>query len=279
MIRYYKTKELILMKRTIKTVSATLMMALLVALTIIPSFAAKDTLVVNSQDKLNIKKGDVVTYELDLGDCTEDVIGLQANLFYDSQYLKYVEDSLEFPVLKSVVSNPNLDNRITFNWTDITNTANFSKSKPLVKASFEVLKGGETEITYFISELYGDDMTYLKDFTFTYRLYVNGKRVLKEETPVVEQDKDNLDLYQGTFVNYADGKGENNGSGDSHVSIVGETTKVTPTEVSQGDGETGGQPANDVLPTILVICGIVAVLGAIIAIIVIRNIVGRKKEN
>lgn len=264
------------MKRTIKTVSAVLMMALLVALTIIPSFAAKDTLVVNSQDKLNIKKGDVVTYELDLGDCTEDVIGLQANLFYDSQYLKYVEDSLEFPSLKSVVSNPNLDNRITFNWTDITNTADFSKSKPFVKASFEVLKGGETEITYFISELYGEDMTYLKDFTFTYKLYVNDKRVVKDETPVLEQDKDNLDLYQGSFTNYADGKGENNGSGDSHVSIVGESQKVVPTDVSQGDGETGGQPA--ILPTVLVILGIVVVLGGIIVIIVVRNIVSKKEK-
>ena len=193
--RVLQIKELILMKRTIKTISAVLMIAMLVALTIIPSFAAEDTLAINSQDNLNIKKGDIVTYELDLGDCTEDVIGLQANLFYDSQYLKYVDDTLEFPVLNGVVSNPNLDNRITFNWTDITNTADFSKSKPLVKASFEVLNGGETEITYFISELYGDDMTYLKDFTFTYKLYVNDKRVLKDETPVVEQDKDNLDLY------------------------------------------------------------------------------------
>lgn len=276
MIKYYKTKELIFMKRTIKTVSALLMMALLVALTIIPSFAAKDTLVVNSQDKLNIKKGDIVTYELDLGDCTEDVIGLQANLFYDNQYLKYVEDSLEFPSLKSVVSNPSLDNRITFNWTDITDTADFSKSKPFVKASFEVLKGGETEITYFISELYGDDMTYLKDYTFTYELYVNDKKVVKDETPVVEQDKDNLNLYQGTFINYADGKGENNGSGDSHVSIVGESQKVVPTDVSQGDVETGGQPA--ILPTVLVILGIVVVLVGIIVIIVVRNIVSKKEK-
>ena len=278
MIGYYKIKELILMKRTIKTISAVLMIAMLVALTIIPSFAAEDTLAINSQDNLNIKKGDVVTYELDLGDCTEDVIGLQANLFYDSQYLKYVDDTLEFPVLKSVVSNPNLDNRITFNWTDITNTADFSKSKPLVKASFEVLKGGETEITYFISELYGDDMTYLKDYTFTYKLYVNDKRVLNDETPVVEQDKDNIDLYQGTFTNYADGKGENNGSGDSHVSIVGERKTVAPTEVTQGDSGTVEQPANDILPTLLVIFGIVVVIGGIIAIIVIRNIVSKKEK-
>ncbi len=264
------------MKRTIKTISAVLMMALLVALTIIPSFAAKDTLVVNSQDKLNIKKGDVVTYELDLGDCKEGVVGLQANLFYDSQYLKYVDDSLEFPSFEVVVSNPYLENRIHFNRTDVINKADFSKSKPFVKASFEVLKGGETEITYFISELYGEDMTYLKDFTFTYKLYVNDKRVLKDETPVLEQDKDNLDLYQGAFTNYADGKGENNGSGDSHVSIVGESQKVVPTDVSQGDGETGGQPA--ILPTVLVILGIVVVLVGIIVIILVRNIVSKKEK-
>ena len=113
------------MKRTIKTISAVLMIAMLVALTIIPSFAAEDTLAINSQDNLNIKKGDIVTYELDLGDCTEDVIGLQANLFYDSQYLKYVDDTLEFPVLKSVVSNPNIDKRIRFFWRVIRICAEF----------------------------------------------------------------------------------------------------------------------------------------------------------
>lgn len=264
------------MKKVIKLISTSMIVAILLVMTIVPSFAA-GSLVINDEKDTKLKVGDTVSYELYLGDCEEKVEGLQAYIFYDRSYLQIDKDSLEFPSLTNVVSNPDLDNGITFNWTDVQKLADFSKKKGFVSVDFKVLKAGETDITYFISELYGDDMTYLKKFTFTYNLKVNDKTVVKDAVPVVDSDSDNLNRYQGSFTNYADGKGEKNGSGDNHVAIVGQrTTDVPPSgnntvqNVSQGEDNTA---------MILTIIGIVAVIIAIVIVIILRNNYNKRQDN
>ncbi len=264
------------MKKVIKLISISMIVAILLVMTIVPSFAASN-LVINGEKDVKFKVGDVVTYELYLGDCKEKVQGLQAYIFYDKSYLKVDQDSLTFPNLTKVVSNPNLENTITFNWTDVQNFADFSKTTGFVSVDFKVLKAGKTDISYFISELYGEDMTYLKQYTFTYNLKVNNKTVVKNAVPIVNDDSNNLNQYQGAFTNYADGKGEKNGSGKEHVAIVGQiTTNVsnsgndTAKDVYQGDDNTG---------MVLTIIGIVAVVIAIIIVVILRNNYNKRKEN
>lgn len=256
------------MKKVIKLISTSMLVAILLVMTIVPSFAASN-LVINGEKDVKIKVGDVVTYEMYLGDCEEKVQGLQAYIFYDKSYLEVDGDSLTFPNLTNVVANPNLENGITFNWTDVQNFADFSKTKGFVSVDFKVLKPGETDITYFISELYGEDMTYLKKFTFTYNLKVNNKTVVENAVPIVNEDSNNLNRYQGSFKNYADGKGEKNGSGKDHVAIVGEPSTNVPKagnnnvqDVSQGEDNIG---------FVLTIIGIVAVVIAIIIVAILRH--------
>lgn len=255
------------MKKVIKFISTSMIIALLLVATVVPSFAAGN-LVINGDKSAKAKVGDVVTYELYLGDCKEDVLGLQAYLFYDKNYLEVDSDSLEFPSLTKVVSNPSLDNCITFNWTDVSNLADFSKSKGFVTVDFKVLKAGKTDISYFISELYGEDMTYLKNYTFTYNLKINDKTVIKDATPILNEDEENLNKYQGSFTNYADGKGEKNGSGDDHIAVTGVVTTDVAPATSVAEEVTKGE---DNFGMILTIIGIVAVVIAIVIVIILRN--------
>lgn len=260
------------MKKVIKLICASLMVALVLSLSIVPAFAAGDKLVLNGESaKLN--KGDVITYELNLGDCEEVIHGLQAYIIYDQEYLEVVSDSLAFPNLTGVVSNTDLDNYLTFNWTDISNPGDFAKSKCLATVDFKVLKGGETDITYFVNELYGEDMTYLKQYTFTYNVKVNDKIVIENAVPAVNNDDSFKNQFQGGFTNYADGKGEKNGSGDNHVAVTGVTTALgtdAVTEVLQDSNNTG---------TILTVVAIVVVIIAIIIVVILRNSYNRKKQD
>lgn len=265
------------MKRVLKFITLSFVIAVMCICSVMPSFAASKSLVINGEKKVKLSKGDVVTYELMLGDCKDKVEGLQAYIFYDDDYLKIDGDSVKFPSLSSVVSNSGLEGTLTFNWTDVSNTVSFKKTKTLVSADFKVLKAGETDITYFISELYGDDMTYLKNYTFTYNLYVNGDLAVEGETPLVDENEENLNQYQGSFINYADGKGEQNGAGDSddddRVAVTGETNKSTSATVVTKDS------SNTSLVTIITVASIVLVIIAIIVVIILRNVFSKKEEN
>lgn len=256
------------MKKAIKIISTSMIVALLLLATVVPSFAA-GSLIINGEKDAKLKVGDVVTYEMYLGDCDEDVVGLQSYLFYDNEYLEVDTDSLSFPNLTNVVSNPSLDeDSITFNWTDVQNSADFSKSKCLVSVDFKVLKAGKADITYFFMELYGEDMTYLKNYTFTYNLKVNDKTVVKNAVPVVNSDEEKLNKYQGGFTNYADGQGEENGSGDDHIAVTG---VVSTTSADDVQDVTKSDGLDNNLMTILIIIAAVVIVIAVIIVLILRN--------
>lgn len=249
------------MKRLLKTAFALTMTALILALSCATAFAAKGDFTVNGA---NAKVGDKITYTLNLSDCTEKIEGLQMYVAYDSKYLKIDPESLDFPKLSGVVSNTELEDTIAFNWTDVQKTADFSKKGKLLTVDFEVVKEGDAEITYFVSELYGNDLTYLKSFTFTNDVAVNGKTVVKNASAIVCRDSKIIDEYQGSFTNYADAKGEKNGSGkDAIVGVTKPATVPGATEVTKDSGSN--------ITTIITILVIAAIVIAIIIVAVLRR--------
>lgn len=249
------------MKRFFKTALSLSVVALILVLSCSSAFAASG-LVIN--DDAKAKKGDKITYTLYLGDCTEELCGIQMQLFYDSEYLELDEKSLSFPNIKGAVSNAKLENIIPFNWTTATDFVSFKKTKPLVTVDFKVKKAGNTDITYFVTELYGPDITYLRSFTFSNSIDVNGKTVIDKAAPKLNTDPENMNEYQGSFVNYADGKGEKNGSGKGHYKVEGTFTPdvPSPTEVSKGSDNTA---------TILWICAAAVVVLVIVIVVIIRK--------
>jgi beta-lactamase regulating signal transducer with metallopeptidase domain len=115
----------------------------------------------------------------------------------------------------------------------------------------------------------GSEMPNLTSYTLTSDISLNGKKLVKNEAPILSTSSELNNKYQGSFINYADGKGEKNGSGKDHVSVTGVTTRpviggaTEATDVTK-DGETP-------LSTILVILGIVVAVIAIVIVVILRR--------
>lgn len=178
-----------------------------------------EKLVINEEASADV--GDVVTYTLYLRDATEPIVGFDLRLFYDHEYLEYQKSSLKFEKFDVVIYNEDMEGKIPMNCSSLENKPSFKEKGQFVSASFKVKKAGSAGITYFFTDLYGDNLDYLKSYTFTYDLTVGDKALLKDATPPVNADEAAVQANQGDFINYADGKGEENSplKGEDHVSI------------------------------------------------------------
>ncbi len=197
-----------------------MMTALILTSSLSVAYAADDELIINGEGKAKV--GDTVKYTLYLDETKEDIIGFELRLFYNSEYLSFNKKSLTSEKFDNLFYNPDLDGKIPMNWTDIGNPVSFAKKDEFISCEFEVVKGGETSIDYFVTEMYGDDMTYLKSYKWTFDLEVNGEKVIEDGVPTITTDEDTLNERQSSFINYVDGMGEENSPNkDDHQSVEG----------------------------------------------------------
>ncbi len=180
-----------------------------------------DELTINEVAKAKV--GDTVRLTLCLSDVKDPIIGFEMRLFYDSACLEYQQKSLNYEKFEVVYFNESIVGKIPMNWTDFTHPADFSQKGVFLTADFKVLKGGAGTISYFVSEMYGEDMTYLKSYKWTYDLSVADNKIVSDGVLPVSQDKDTLDNNQGSFINYVDGMGEENSPNQvaDHPAVVG----------------------------------------------------------
>ena len=260
-------------KHLVKIISlcfvSVLMLSLMTSMTV---FAADNELTVNSDAK--VKVGDKIKYTLYLSDTKEDIIGFELRMFYDHNYLELDKDSMNYGKFDGVFHNLNIEDKIPINWTNISTPISFANKAEFLSMEFKVVKGGETEISQFVTEMYGDDMTYLKSYKWSYDITVNDKTIVKDQTPVISDDKQTLENNQGSFINYVDGMGEENTPNkDNHQAVVGSVpgtqiatqyVDVTRYENVTSDGSFNMMP-------IIVIVAIVVIVGAIVAILIIKK--------
>ena len=257
-------------KHLVKIISLCFAAALMLSfMTSITAFAADDELTVNSDAK--VKVGDKIKYTLYLSDTKEDIIGFELRMFYDHNYLELDKDSVNYGKFDGVIHNLNLEDKIPINWTNISTPVSFASKAEFLSMEFKVVKGGETEISQFVSEMYGDDMTYLKSYKWTYDITVNDKTIVKDQTPVISDDAQTLEKNQGSFVNYIDGMGEENTPNkDNHSAVVGGTQIATEyVDVTRYENVTTNGSFN--MMPIIVIVAVVVVAGAIVAILIIKK--------
>ena len=171
------------MSKKIKNMLSILFVAVLtVSAFCIPASAAEDDLTISistdEKDSVTAKVGDTVKYAIYMTDTKEEVIGAAMSFFYNDEYLKLNADSINCESFKTAIGNPKLKNFYTFTWTDVQNPVKLNGDRTLVSAEFKVLKGRQNRYFHsFISDMYGDDMTYLKSYKITCKLWVNGKEV------------------------------------------------------------------------------------------------------
>ena len=171
------------MRRLISIITAVMMTALIFTTSASAAYAADDVLTINGEGKVNV--GDTVKFTLYLDETKEDIIGFELRLFYNSEYLKFDKQSLTSEKFDNLFYNPDIDGKIPMNWTDIGNPVSFATKDVFLSCEFEVIKGGEASIEYFVTEMYGDDMTYLKSYKWTYDLEVNDKKVITDGVPPI----------------------------------------------------------------------------------------------
>lgn len=256
-------------KNLVKIISlcftAVLMLSLMTSIT---AFAADDELTINQSAKVNV--GDKIKYTLYLSDTKEDIIGFELRMFYDHNYLELDKDSMNYGKFDGVVHNLNLEDKIPINWTNISTPISFANKDVFLSMEFKVLKEGETEISQFVSEMYGDDMTYLKSYKWTYDITVNDESIVTDQTPLISEDVQTLQNNQGSFINYIDGMGEENTPNkDNHQAVTGSQFATQYVDVTRYESV----PANgsfNMMP-IIVIVAIVVIVGAIVAILFIKK--------
>lgn len=254
-----------------KIISVCIALVVLMSVSV-TAFAAEDILDINDGAKVNV--GDRVKYTLYLADTKEEIIGFELRLFYDKDYLELDKKSLEFDKFDGVIYNTDLDNMIPINWTNISNPADFSKKAMFLSLEFRVLKEGETDISQFVSEMYGDDMTYLKSYTWTYDISVNDETVVSDQVPIISEDEDTLKNRQGSFINYLDGKGEENTPDkDNHPAVISYTQNVTDIVEVTKNSSSGGNSADSDFPLIPVIIGaaVLVVVLAVVGVLIVKK--------
>ena len=202
------------------------------------SAGATGQLVINKKAKANV--GDKVKYILYLADTDEEIEGFEMNLNFDPEYLETNNDSIKLPKIDSAMKNI-VKGEVFLNWTNVFKKLNFSDKQEFLDIEFTAKKAGNTDITKFIKEIYGDDMTYLKSYTWTYDLVINDDTVIKDEPPLITTDEKLISQYQGAYINYVDGKGEKNSpeEGD-HQAVTVDNNLLKNRDATQGNrvGET-----------------------------------------
>ena len=262
------------MLKKLKTTLVCCTAAMLLAALPVSANAADD---VRINDAASVAVGESFTYSMYISDASAGIMGMQAYVFYDTDYLEIDTASINFETLNGVIYNGNLNGYMTFNFSDITNYADFSSRSQLTSMNFKVKKAGDTNITYFIREMYGSDTQSLTAYTFTYDILTNGKALVTEQTPVVESSDKYINTYQGNFINYIDGKGnDNTDQKTDHKAIIGERTTMVPQNPQANtqyiNVEQSGSGTS--VTTFVIICGVVLLACAIGGVMYFRH-----KEN
>ncbi len=258
-----------------KSISSKIISIFLIAMALISVsstvFAAEDEeLTIN--DNAKVKVGDRIKYTLCLADTTDTIIGFELRLFYDHNYLELDKNSLNFEKFNGVIYNTELEDKIPINWTNISSPADFSKKATFLTVEFRVLKAGETDISQFVSEMYGDDMTYLKSYTWTYNITVNDETIVSNQVPKISEDEETLQKKQGGIINYLDGKGEKNSPDkDNHSAVIGYTVVATEyVDVTKNVSNSNQNGESSLFSPLIIGAGVLAIILAVVCVLILQ---------
>ncbi len=232
----------------------------------------------NINDDTEIAVGQTVTYNLYLSDADEEIMGFELRLFYDSDYLEYQQKSLSFEKFDFVIYNENIEGKIPMNFSSLSSLPSFKEKSQFLSADFKVKKEGRASITYFFTELYGENLDYLKKYKFTYDLTVDGEKVVDSATPPVNEDENTLQSNQGDFINYEDGMGDENTPNKDDHKMVGSIVNKSVVEVTRNILSTEDEKGGFSSKWLFLLIGAPLIIGAVVAAIIIVNIRGKNES-
>lgn len=256
------------MKKISKIVLSSILVLILVCMSVVTSFAAGN-LVLNGKEA---PVGSTVTYTFSIGDAHQKLCGIHLVVFFDQNLLKLTDVNAENLEGGTIINdNKGNDGRIivTNSFINGTEGLDCSESTDIVTVSFEVIKEGTTDITYYMPYLYDLDTVNIYDYTFTCDLSVDGQVVIDNQTPALENIEE-LDNFRDA------GDFENNEEG------TGSGIKPVVTQAPQNDNPNNPQGNNveqkgsgAVVP---IVCAVV-IVAAIVVLVVVKSVTGKKSED
>lgn len=242
-------------KRILSVVAAVLILTVS-CLTAVVS-ADENTLTFNDGKTANV--GDTITYTFSLSDCPEPLVGIQMYIYYNPEYLQASSEyktDLTGSVINPTYTDEKGNGQVIVTASDI-NGMDYSSKKTVVSVDFKVLKGGSSDITYYVTEMYtlneSSEIVPLAGYAFHQDITVNGSSVSENETPKLETNDDKFTSDQiSNFVNNEEGKSDGQTtyvpSVDENATSAGEGS-TTPTstgeEVTDENGQTVTQPTDE----------------------------------
>lgn len=258
--------------------------------------ADENTLTFNDGKTANV--GDTITYTFALGDCSDPLVGIQMYIYYNPEYLKASEE-FKTDLSGYAINTAHIDEKgnaqVRIACSNI-NGMDFSSKGTIVSVDFEVLKGGESDITYFVTEMYTlndvPEIVPLSTYTFYQDIIVNGDSVAENETPKLETDDNKFtDDQISNFVNNEEGKSGGQttyvpevestsapNQGETAETVTDENGEIVTVPASDSESQqtaTGEQSSeqetgNNMVLIIIIIAGVVVVV-AIILLLVTRK--------
>ena len=231
--------------------------------------------------------GDTLVYTLNLSDVPTPVAGIQMSLFYDPEYLELDKNSVSCKGFPGYLANTDVSGEVMMNATEGTDGYDFTTKNEIISLTFKVLKSGSTDITYYIYEMYdiyeygpGD---YLKTYTLSSDIKVNGNQTVTDAKPVLNPDKQSSS-NSGDFVNNNEATGEispadaekpSSGSSEDDDNTNETSSSEDPNGNRNNDKNTNDKSSessnSSLVILIIVIAVILAAAAAVIAVVVIKN--------
>lgn len=223
--------------------------------------ADENTLTFNDGKTANV--GDTISYTFSLSDCPEPLVGIQMYIYYNPEYLQVSEQyksDLSGAFINPSYIDDNGNGQVIVTASDI-NGMDYSSKKTVISVDFKVLKGGESDITYYVTEMYTLDessgtpeITPLSAYAFHQDITVNGSAVSENETPKLETDDSKFTSDQiSSFVNNEEGKSDGQTTyipsveaTEAATSMEGSTTPTSASDETATDanGQTVTQPTD-----------------------------------
>ena len=266
------------MKRYFAKIGSILIAAMIIIASVSTAFA-EDTLKINDAND-TVKKGETVHFTLNLSDTREDVIGFELRVFFDKSKLELIKGSVKSDTFDSLVTNVDKEGKILLIWTDFNNPVSCAEKTPFFSCDFKAIDGGDAKISYFVTELYGNDMSYLKSYSWTYDLAKGDKAIVSDGVLPISDDSETLEKRQSHFINYVDGKGEENSPNkDNHESVVGKQHSAAGENSNVVDVTKDKKDGSGTNPWIFVAIAVPVIIVLIVVAVILSNRKNKKSDD
>ncbi len=205
----------------------------------------------DAQTAIDASSGDEITYQLTLSNTDDPVVGCDMSVYYDPSALEIVsvaDFNDKTSGYSSVINADSDGSGEVIQVFSILDGVDFSSGRNLITVTFRAKSDTTSHVSYYVRDLYPDDLQPLSPYTFTCTVLKNGQTYVENAQPelntTTEQTRghfvnslsgDSNDAGVNTNINVNAGNAVNGGEANENaVESQGSTNYNTPGEKNAG---------------------------------------------